>query len=187
MTHYAIRNNDEEFQYLDLTVMDILRNAPEDIPMDDILDFHRHNTAMAGWWKTPETGFKANDAFPTDSIPDVSVWPIASLVLSPKATRLLRDTLEPFGELLPVIVGDDTFHLFNCLTLGEEDTTEFNYEDGMKMEMTSVTFKPGDLSIFKSKQEKCLTLFCSDRFKSAIESFELDGISFDENLIERFE
>ncbi len=182
---YAIRNDDVNFQYLDLNIMDVLRNAPDDIPMDNILDFHLHNTAMLKWWKIPVANFKANDAYPATRIPDISVWPIGSLVLSPKAYRLLKDSLEPFGEFLPVMVSADKFYIFNCLTLGEEASAEFEYHEGMKMEIKSLTFKNSVLEkmIFKSKEENCLTLYCGDRFRNAAESFGLSGISFDENLI----
>jgi len=188
---YAIRNEGVGYQFLDLTIMDVARNAPEDIPMDDILDFHLSNTSMATWWKAPETNFKSVEGEPASQIPDVSIWIDASLVLSPKAYRMLHEPLQSSGEFLPVIVEGQTYYIFNCLTLGDEDkgNCKFEYIDDMPMGLETLRFQESssNLLIFKSTLQSCLTLFCGNKFKDVIESFELTGISFDENLIEIFE
>lgn len=191
---YAVRNDGLQYKELDLTTMDVVNNAPEDVRMADIIGFNRSNLAMKLWWKTPETKFTDLEDTPPCSTPDVSLWSGgsgSSLVLSPKAFRFLGDVLQPFGELLPVIVGDETFYIFNCLTLGEadENKTEHEYVDGMKFGLKHIEFNEDadNHVVFKSKVDGCTTLFCGERFKNAIEEFKLNGIIFDKNLVLVFE
>ena len=190
---YAIRNDGIKFLDLDLEILDVTRNAPDSIDEDDIIDFSLNNTAMKSWWKTPETKFMNVDGEgePNSPIPDVSIWIDASLVLTPKAYRLLGDLLKSSGEFLPVSAGDETYYIFNCFVFGEEDENKSKYEvvDGNVFGLESLVFKESasELLAFKSKLQSCLTLFCNEQFKEAVESFELSGIVFDSNLMEVFD
>jgi len=89
-----------------------------------------------------------------------------------------------------VIIDNETYQIFNCLTLGEEDESKckFRHENKMKLGLEHLEFnkKTYELLTFKSKLESCLTLFCNDKFKDAVKVFELTGLIFDENLIEIF-
>lgn len=192
MAHiYAIRNDYNNHKELDLETMDIARSAPDNIELDDILDFSLVNKSMSSWWVTPETKFIDVEDFPECSIPDVSVWAAgACLILSPKAYRILGELMMSSGEFLPVAVGNATYQIFNCLTIGEADESKskFRYANDKKLGLEYLEFKKSasELLIFKSKVESCLTLFCSDQLKEAVESFELSGLIFDTNLIEVF-
>ncbi len=187
---YAIRNDGVKFQALDLEILDITRHLPNNIELHGVLEFSQKNTAMSAWWKTPETEFINIEGEPTSPIPDISLWIDATLVLSPKAYRMLSEILKVSGEFLPVTVGDETYYIFNCFTLGEEDETKSKFEqhEGVSLGLEYLTFKESaaELLIFKSSLQSCLTLFCGDRFKNAVDSFELTGIIFDKNLIEVF-
>jgi len=188
---YAIRNDYNNHKELDLETMDIARHAPDDIDLDDILGFSLANKPMNAWWTAPETKFLDVDGLPNAPIPDISVWAAgACLILSPKAQRILGELLQQSGELLPVIIGNETYQIFNCLTLGNEDESKckFRYENDMKLGLESLAFDndASELLIFKSKLETCLTLFCNEQFREAVISFELSGIIFDKNLIEIF-
>ncbi|MFC6631840.1 hypothetical protein [Microbulbifer taiwanensis] len=111
-------------------------------------------------------------------------------MLSPRAYRHLGDTLKESGELLPVIVGDDTFYIFNCLALGEEELDNCEYEmlGDVPVQRLKLRFKKfaQSLTVFKSNYETCLTVFCNQRLKGAVDQFRLSGILFDENLVESF-
>jgi len=188
---YAIHNDYKNHKELDLETMDIARHAPDDIDLDDILGFSLANKPMSSWWVAPETKFLDVEDLPNCDIPDISVWAAgACLILSPKAQRLLGEALQQFGELLPVIIGSETYQIFNCLTLGNEDESKcrFRYENEMKLGLEHLEFdkKAPELLIFKSKLESCLTLFCNDQFRDTVQSFELSGLNFDEDLIEIF-
>ncbi len=187
---YAIRNDGVKFKTLDLKILDVNRNSPDDLELEDVIEFSKRNTKMSAWWKAPETDFISINGDESDAIPDISMWVDAALVLSPKAYRLLSDLLKPFGEFLPVHVQKETYYLFNCLTTGEEDSDKCKFEKhkGITLGLERLTFKESvqDLVVFKSPLQNCLTVFCGDRFKGATESFELSGIKFDTNLIEKF-
>ncbi|MFC6631839.1 hypothetical protein [Microbulbifer taiwanensis] len=47
---YAIRNDGFGYQSLDLTLLDIARFAPENLNPDQVMDFSRQNSRLAGWW-----------------------------------------------------------------------------------------------------------------------------------------
>jgi hypothetical protein len=191
---YAIRNDGIKFKELDLTSMDIVDTAPEVIPMNDILGFHRNNTAMSTWWVTPETDFIDIDDTSAGAIPDIALWTGgagSSLVLSPKTYRYLGDLLQSYGEFLPVKVNDEIYYIFNCFILGEADDhkTVQDYVDGKAFGLKHIEFKESVKKhlLFKSTVDGCTTLFCGDQFKEIAESFEINGIIFDTNLVEAFE
>lgn len=191
MTVYALRNDFEKYQDLDYEILDILNAAPEGTGVDNIVKFSIHNTAMKSWWKAPHTQFIKNEGAEDSVIPEICCWNDATLVLSPKAYRLLGDMLSHSGELLPVIVGDDTYYIFNCLEFGEEDEEKcrFEYIDGERYGIEYLEFTSGveEKLVFKSKLESCVTLFCSERFKEIVMSYGLAGLVFDKNLIQVFE
>jgi len=188
---FAVRDDGEKFRELDLEILDVTRHAPEDSEFDHIIDFCLHNTAMKPWWKTPNTEFIDTGAKPPLPIPDICRWIDSSLVLSPKACRILGDMLKDSGEFLPVSIGEETYYIFNCLVEGDadEEKSEFNYVGDMQMELKHLEFKPGvsELLVFKTTLESCLTLFCGERFKDAVETYELTGVVFDDELIKVYE
>ena len=188
---YAIRKDAPNYKQLDLGILDITRHAPDTINLDDIYEFSKNNTAMKSWWKTPETKFIDYGDEPPSLLPDISCWIDATLVLSPKAYRMLGGLLQPAGEFLPVLVRDETYYIFNCFILGEADEvkSEYEYVDGVEFGLKYLVFKESATEhlVFKSTFQGCLTLFCGDRFKNAVEGFGLQGIIFDTNLIQIFD
>lgn len=186
MTIYAVRScRSPYFRELDLNTMDIINFKPSSIHMDDVLEAALRNTEMAAWWDRPEVSFTPG----SEEVPDISVWLDSMLLLSPKAHRLLFDILKDYGEFLPILVGDDEYFLYNCLTFCEEASTEGEYQDDQLIMLTSLKFADSAESktIFKSKIEHGMTPYCNQQFKNAVESFELKGLSFDIDLVEQYE
>lgn len=189
---YAIRNDGLKFKELDLGKFDILRHKPDNVSLDDVLKFNVRNTEMQSWWKRPETEF-ISLTNKNAIIPDISLSMSGTLVLSPKAYRLLGELMKDYGELLPVEADGETYHLFNCLAIGEADMekSKFDYEDehGTKMGITHLEFPENvkDNLVFKTQAESCITIFCNDRFKDIVESYNLTGIKFDEKLLEFYD
>ena len=132
MSHkiYAIRKDAPKYKQLDLSILDITRHVPEEIDLDDIYDFSLKNTEMSEWWETPETKYIDYTGEPPGLIPDISVWIDATLVLSPKADRVIGELLKTTGEFLPVLIGKETYYLFNCLTVGEVDEANSKFVYG---------------------------------------------------------
>lgn len=184
---FAIRKDIPKYKVLDLDIMDVTRNLPEDIDLDSVYDFSELNTSMASWWVAPDTQYISSAKEAKSLVPDISCWVDATLTLSPKAHRLLKDLLNDFGEFLPVSISGEWHYIFNCFTLGmpNEDLCTFNNEEGMQAGLKHLEFdqSASELIVFKATIENCLTLFCNNRFKDAVESFGLQGVIFDENLI----
>lgn len=184
---YTVRNIDYAFKELDLNTLDVLGDNDRNLDLDIILDFNSRSTPLAPYWPKLATEFIAGEN-QNSPIPDISYWLEASLVLSPRAYRLLGDALKQCGELLPVQAEGDTYYIFNCLTVGEDDkdNCSFKQVEGIDFELERLTFKDSNAEhfIFKSEMDAYRNLFCSDRFKQAVEEFGLTGISFDESLID---
>ena len=184
---YAIRNDYTKYQDLDLLLHDVTRHAPDEVGFDEINNFSLTNLKMASWWVTPSTSFDTNAGFEDVEIPDISQWDRGTLILSPKAYRLLGDILktDSDGEFLPVDVEGETFYIFNCFVFGEEKSVKFDHYDGKPIDLVELTFtqEATENLLLKSKSQNCVTLFCNDRFKSIVHSFDLKGVNFDDNLL----
>lgn len=173
MNIFAIRRDGYNYQELDLEVGDFIENMPEEIGSNTIHDFSVENLALAQYWQPIRTGFSEIKG-EKNLIPDVSNWIGATLFLSPKAHRLLGELLAPFGEFLPVQIDKDTFYIFNCLTIADakQSNEKLNFDE------TSIK----DKVVFKTPEQQCIDIYCTERLKSAIEGFELKGVIFDEDL-----
>ena len=138
---FAIRKDIPKYQILDLDMLDVTRNMPDHVDMDSVYDFSQLNTSMGEWWEPPETKYIDTEKG-NSKIPDISCWIDASLVLSPKAYRLLRDSLNPIGEFLPVSIDDETHYIFNCFQLAEanEEKSVFNEEKDYRAGLKHLEF-----------------------------------------------
>jgi hypothetical protein len=165
--------------------MDVVNAAPETIDIDSVFNFSTENTAMASWWKTPQTQFIGTSKYQS-KIPDIAKWLDGTLILSPKAFRYLGELLTPLGEFLPIEISNDTYLLFNCLVFGTEDESQCEKNAFDQVEKIIFLDNENSYPVFKSKFEGGFSLFCNTLFRETITSFELDGIEFDENLIEVF-
>lgn len=188
---YAIRNDSYKYQEIELDVNDVLDDFPEEISFHEAQSFSFENIVMSDWWKPPSTRFTSIKGELDQPIPDVSKWDGATLVLSPKAHRLLGDTLISWGELLPINIKNETYYIFNCLTLGEidEDRCKKEYYKKEEMNLKRLEFNSQDVEsklIFKTPYQGCLDLFCGSGFKEAIESFGLTGVSIEPNLVKQY-
>ncbi|ACR10650.1 conserved hypothetical protein [Teredinibacter turnerae T7901] len=188
---YAIRRaTDPFYRELEFDVMDIARYSPDDVPLDAVTRFFELNTAMSDWWQPIRAQFYDEADDQDKDIPDLCPWVGATLILSPKAFRLLEDALRNDGEFLPLLVGDEEYQLFNCLSVGVDDreASEVEVDGDIELWVNKLATAPENTSqvVFKSKLEKGKTLFAGDLFKTAIEEFGLKGLAFDKNLIESF-
>ncbi len=173
MNIFAIRRDGYNYQELDLEVDDFIENMPEELGYNTTHDFSVENLALAQYWKPIRTGFSEIKG-EKNLIPDVSNWIGATLFLSPKAHRLLGELLAPFGEFLPVQIDEDTFYIFNCLTIVNAKLSN------EKLDFDEISIK--DKVVFKTPEQQCIDIYCTERLKSATESFELKGVVFDRNL-----
>ena len=187
-----MRGDALHFQELDLEIDDFIETLPDSVEESDVFDFAIENTALAEYWPSLDSEFVSHSHNARLPIPDVSKWIDASLVLSPKAHRLLKELLEPFGEFLPVTTDDERYFIFNCLTFvdADESQSEKQLYEGEEVGIKSLIFDNASAEgklIFKCRYQHCLDVFCTERLKNLIEDFGLSGINFDLNLASPFE
>lgn len=162
MSLFTIENDDFRFKELDLFVDDFIDAFPADISDVAIHDFSRNNMRLLPYWPSMATGFSAIEAR-ENLTPDLALWIDATLLLSPKAFRLLGDLLSPCGEFLPIEVEGETYQIFNCLNAVQINANAQN----------ELVCKPLEVS-----SELDFGLYCTERFKAIVHSFELQGIVF---------
>lgn len=170
MQIYLIENDGFRYQELDLHINDFIEEFPDDMDTLTIHDFSKHNLALAKYWPDMRTGFSQIEGG-ENLVPDVTCWVGATLLLSPRAYRLLADLLRPFGELLPLWIEKDLYYIFNCLTVCDaegDDSYQFKF----------VSSSVGGKALFKPPMDFDCSLFCLEQFKNAVEDFELKGVLF---------
>jgi hypothetical protein len=185
---YLIRDDDYEFQELDLEIDDLVENFPDDIDYRGAHDFVLNNLSLSQSWKPVETSFSPIDD-PQAPIPDISKWVDATLVLSEKAYTVLKSALSECGELLPISADGNDFYLFNCLTcVGvDDDLSKKSFYEGEEIGYETLAFEPNTAAIFKSPDQGCLDLFCDESIKSLVETHSLTGVKFDVDLAFKIE
>lgn len=185
---YAIRNDDMKYQQLDLDIIDLLDHKPDSIPLEAFMSFEQNGLSLKEWWpNTLELDFYKPRA-QANKIPDVSVWTGSTLVLSPRADRLIGEKLKHYGELLPFRFQNENWFLFNCLNSvhSDPDQTDYHVLDGENGSVKRLGFHDtaNEVFIFKCPEEYSLTPFANEFFKNTLKEYEIGGVLLDDNLIE---
>lgn len=185
---FALRNDGYKFQELDLHIGDLLDKRPANCSEGAVYDFGFNNTRLSSWWPVPDTEFIELEGCEGQPVPDLSSWEPCSLVLSPKAYRLLGELLQQWGEFLPItVMGEEGYYIFNCLTTGAVDQPKCEPElfEGEVVGIKKLAFDQNDVCekiLFKAPPNYSIELFCNDTIKHAIESFGLTGMICTEKL-----
>lgn len=188
MTTYLITNDAYTYQEFDLEVDDIIDFMPEDHAVKDLYFFSLNNISFKEHWSHIESKFTPIGGDDSAPIPDIARWINATLVLSSKAHDTLHKLMEPFGELLPVQVGEETFYVFNCLTLAKVDDNQSEqvFFEGQPVDIKKMVFDENDIAgktLFKTKYNKCIDVYCNDEFREAVEKSGLKGVQFKRDLV----
>lgn len=82
--------------------------------------------------------------------------------------------MRPFGEFLRIHVEGEVYQIFNCFTMADAlnapgDSKEPSFDENNTDEKL----------LFKCPNWDSLDLFSNERFKNAVEGFELAGLVFD--------
>jgi hypothetical protein len=155
---FSIQRDGYKFKELDLEVSDFIDFFPEEIDYVTAHEFSQHNISLLPTWKLLKTGFSDIEGN-ENLIPDICTWIDATLLLSPKAKRILGDILGEYGEFLPLMINEEQYEVFNCLTL---------------LDSKDVT----DELIFKTTDSNAIQLYCQDRLKDIITEFGFKGVAF---------
>ena len=146
------------------------------------------NLSLKDAWIDIGASFVEVEGLSLSKRPDITTWNGANFVLSPKAYGLLEQTLRKYGEFLPITIDDEEYQVFNCLNVvhADKEKSESDIVDGLWMGVKSIGFKDEDIKsnlIFKSRFDRCGSIYCGDEFKQLIEELKLEGLLFLKDLV----
>jgi len=180
---YLIDNDFENYYSLTMDVADLSSKMPS------YSQRFRAKPRLDSW-VAPKASFYASDNYTgkDESIPDLTTWALGNLVLSPNAYEALKDILSSSGEFLPLLVGDDTFYMFNTLYVIPESYIDTSnaidvVNSGVHMGQENVRFNESELKskcVFKSPTNKLTYSFATKKFKSEYDKHKFTGLKFQE-------
>jgi hypothetical protein len=149
-----------------------------------LLDIHMNNDSLLEYW--PE-GYELSflPGYLKDNY-DISIMD-GFIALRMNAYEALKDLLAPLGEFIETKADGEPIVIFNLRTFGQEDEAkcEREYLDGYPLDYIKIAFINDDVKnkpVFKSKLTGGSRLYCTDKFKSAVEDNGLTGVYIDEDL-----
>lgn len=190
MKIYKILRDSEHYMEFTTDLEEMLDEIGPEVGDLEFMHFSRHNLRLADHWKNFFGTFKKIQPGAT-TIPDITCWRDATLVLSEAASNSLKQILQPNGELLPITCNDEKYYIFNCLSLAEIDKSkskQHSLEEGL-IEFENIKFEEGSIlgkALFKSKDEGCTAIFCTDEFVELMKNSEVKGVRFSKNLTDIF-
>ena len=194
MTVYQIKNEAYTYDVIDFNIVELSKilSKHSGLEPDTILTMFmsaaRHNIEFSHLW--PE-GLNF-DYFGKAKKQDYDISRLGHFfIMKMPVYELLKERLANFGEFLPVKAEGNNMILFNLLTFGQEqkDMCLTKYEDGFEDGLELLIFEQDDIQnklLFKSKLEGAQKVYCTDEFKNIIQSNNLKGLVFDEDLLELF-
>lgn len=159
MNIYKIQNDGFDYMELDLQVNDIIDIFPDEYSYGDVHDFSILNINMTPFWQVVTTGFREIES-QKNLIPEITTWIDATLLISKEHCRYIQTYLIKSGELLPIIVENQEYILFNC--------TKLNKSAGNSAQSP----------IFKRVIDNRVEMLCSQDFKNNVEEYGLRGLTF---------
>lgn len=187
---YKLSYNYTDFFNLDLDIEDLVDEFDENLGEDKFYNYSWDNISLKEYWV--DAGAKFVDVgLKNAAKPDVTTWNGANLVLSPKAYEVLKGSLEPLGEFLPITIDGETYLVFNCLNVVYVDSvqSEADIVNDLWMGVKKIGFEDDTIKnnlIFKTKFDRCSALYCGESFKTLLESHNLKGLNFNEDLLASF-
>ena len=149
-----------------------------------LLDIHMNNDSLLAYW--PE-GYELPSlpSYLKDNY-DISIMD-GFIALRMNAYEALKDLLAPLGEFIETKADGEPIVIFNLHTFGQEDEAKCKreYLDGYSLDYIKIAFINDDVKnkpVFKSKFTGGSRLYCTDKFKSAVEDNGLTGVYIDEDL-----
>lgn len=186
--YYRIQPEQEQYMYFELDAYDFLDKLGEEFELSDF------GKPMQKAWQPIKGKFYPKIGGAT-AAPDITTYSTDLLVLNQKAYDALKDTLEPFGELLPILVEDQTYYLLNVLSrLADEvidaENSEYEYYDEEEVGFKVLNFDankiPQDSLLFCIQNKFAYNIYCDDRLKSLIQDKGLAGLHFNTTLIDPY-
>lgn len=119
--------------------------------------------------------------------PDLYLTEYMWLILSARSKKLLTPLLRKAGEFLPFDCDGEPYYLLvpHHIISVNEDESEHYVIQGITQGTEKVVFRDEDVGLhvlFKTAFDNGLNLYCAEKFKKAVENYDLTGIYFDTNL-----
>lgn len=181
MSCYLIEHDFEKSYSLTMDVEDLSSKMPS------YSQRYRAKARLKSWI-APKASFYAGGNYigVSASIPDVTTWALGNLVLSPKAFQVFKDDLDPVGEFLPLLIGSETYYMFNTLFVIPESAIDLTgafdvVNSGVHMGQDQVKFDESQLvgcCLFKSPTNKLTYSFATEEFKSKYDKYGFTGLMF---------
>ena len=146
----------------------------------------------SGFWKPLDaTFFDDSDDHRASLVPDITVWgTLNCLALNKKAYNALRDVLVNCGEFLPVVCESVPYWVFHStMRLGLEYVdmrlSDRSIEENGFIETKSLVFHEQSLAnehVFQTEFNNYRNMYCTENFKSLVNSLGLTGLRFSDDL-----
>lgn len=191
MTAYQLKDIPDRFMGTETDVMSLAEQLGDENLVEMLMLQPSSNESLQPIWRDVVVDSWCPLSPTSTERPDISLWEAGCLLLNQKAYTALKAALTGHGEFLPITVDGEPMHVFNCLTFAQEDMglTERNYTDGYEDGLLSLVFDEEDISnkmVFKSRLEGPGILYVSKAFKALVDQSELQGLRFDEDLLDPF-
>ncbi|MGD9000107.1 MAG: hypothetical protein PVF75_06810 [Granulosicoccaceae bacterium] len=186
--YYRIQPEQAGYMHFELDAYDFLDKLGEELELSDF------GKPVQYAWKPVKGKFIPKSSGAT-IIPDISTWQTDLLILNQKAYDGLKDILEPYGELLPVEIGPDTYYLFNVLERLPDDVIDNENSEYEYYEEEAVGFRvlkfdenniPQDKLLFCLHNDFAYNIYCDERLKNMINEKGLCGLYFNTILIDPY-
>ena len=167
-----------------------------DISLDEVKAKTGHYFALDAplWsdiWRPMEIAFRDDSDEQNVVIPpDITCWLTDNLFLNKTACDAIGGQLTKYGELLPCTCEGIPYWILHVTNKTGMDAIDLSkservVEAGGYIDMQSLVFKEarlrGDL-IFKTEFSNYRNIYCTEEFKSLIESLDLKGLLFSTDL-----
>lgn len=184
MTIFKLHQNSENILSVHIDPISMAQRMPEYRPYPLV-------KPMEAYWKAPEISFYASQSADKNStFPDITNWGLALLVLNAKANDVLSDLLAPSGEVLPLDYPQEDYFLFNPLYIVKEEALNRSDEvtkidSGVNLGEENVKIIESHLEgheIFRLPTDKCVSVYCTNQFRSRVIDSALTGLVFEEMI-----
>jgi len=187
---YKLSFNYENFLNLDVDLEELGDEIGEVIGEEAFYNYSWDNISLKDNWVDVGASFE-DVGLEGSQTPDITAWNGANLVLSPKAYAVLKDVLAKYGEFLPLTISGEDYQVFNCLNVVAVDKSqsETDIVNGLWMGVKNIGFDEKSVSknlLFKTKFDRCGAIYCGTEFRTLIETSNLKGLLFLEDLVSGF-
>ncbi|GMR16297.1 MAG: hypothetical protein BMS9Abin31_0619 [Gammaproteobacteria bacterium] len=158
--------------------------------LGDIFILDNTNTWSDFWKPINGSFFDDSDKQNIIALPDIALWSTDEIVCNEKAYNILKNTLAPYGEWLPVSIEGVSYWL---LHVTQKTGIEFvDVKNSIRtidivdhIEIEKLLFNENMLNemlIFKTQYNNYNNIYCLDKFKILVEENDLQGLIFSKDM-----